>query len=66
MSYQHHFWPSKLTVANSTQVPLTNPYPGPCSVLVLDNCNIHHSAAVYQLIEVEARTLSFHIEYVVY
>ena len=36
------------------QVPLTNPYPGPRSVLVLDNCNIHHSDDVKELIEVQA------------
>ncbi|KAH7918822.1 hypothetical protein BV22DRAFT_992671, partial [Leucogyrophana mollusca] len=27
-------------------IPLTNPYPGPRSVLVLDNCAIHHSEEV--------------------
>ena len=36
------------------QIPLTNPYPGPQSVLVLDNCNIHHSEDVHELIEDEA------------
>ncbi|KAF5317766.1 hypothetical protein D9619_012502 [Psilocybe cf. subviscida] len=35
-------------------IPLTNPYPGPRSVLVLDNCNIHHSEALRQLVEDEA------------
>ncbi|KDQ55614.1 hypothetical protein JAAARDRAFT_91352, partial [Jaapia argillacea MUCL 33604] len=32
-------------------IPLTNPYPGPHSVLVLDNCSIHHSEEVRQVIE---------------
>ena len=36
------------------QIPLTNPYPGPRSVLVMDNCNIHHSEDVRELVEDEA------------
>jgi hypothetical protein len=36
------------------QIPLTNPYPGPCSVLIIDNCNIHHAEEVRQLVEDEA------------
>lgn len=32
-------------------LPLTNPYPGPQSVIVLDNAKIHHSDEVVQLIE---------------
>lgn len=35
-------------------IPLTNPYPGPQSVLVLDNCNIHYAEAVQELVEDEA------------
>jgi transposase len=35
-------------------IPLTNPYPGPCSVLILDNCSIHHSEKVRALVEDEA------------
>ncbi|KDQ52474.1 hypothetical protein JAAARDRAFT_138493, partial [Jaapia argillacea MUCL 33604] len=35
-------------------IPLTNPYPGPCSVLILDNCSIHHSEEVRKVIEDEA------------
>ncbi|KAG2112370.1 uncharacterized protein F5147DRAFT_527949, partial [Suillus discolor] len=35
-------------------LPLTNPYPGPRSVLVLDNCCIHHSDEVCRLVEEEA------------
>jgi transposase len=34
-------------------MPKTTPYPGPNSVVVLDNCWIHHSEAVHQLIEVD-------------
>jgi hypothetical protein len=36
------------------QIPLSNPYPGPRSVLILDNCNIHHSEEVRALVEDEA------------
>lgn len=39
------------------QIPLTNPYPGPCSVLVLDNCCIHHAEEIWHLIEDEAHML---------
>lgn len=39
----------------SQQIPLTNPYPGPRSVLVMDNCSIHHLEEVRQLVEDEAR-----------
>ena len=39
------------------QLPLTNPYPGPRSVLILDNCQIHHSEEIRQLVEDEARKL---------
>jgi transposase len=36
-------------------IPLTNPYPGPRSVLVLDNCSIHHSEEVRALVEDDAQ-----------
>ena len=39
--------------SNTLQIPLTNPYPGPCSVLIIDNCNIHHTEEVCQLVEDE-------------
>ncbi|KAJ8585557.1 hypothetical protein M405DRAFT_700469, partial [Rhizopogon salebrosus TDB-379] len=32
-------------------LPLTNPYPGPRSVLVLDNCRIHHSDEVCHILQ---------------
>ncbi|KAG1850454.1 hypothetical protein F4604DRAFT_1495438, partial [Suillus subluteus] len=35
-------------------LPLTNPYPGPHSALVLDNCRIHHTDEVRRLVEEEA------------
>ncbi|KZP19646.1 hypothetical protein FIBSPDRAFT_697513, partial [Athelia psychrophila] len=35
-------------------LPLTNPYPGPCRVLVLDSCQIHHSEEIQALVEDEA------------
>ena len=34
-----------------TQIPAMNPYPGPRSVLVLDNCSFHHSEDVKALIQ---------------
>lgn len=33
---------------------MTNPYPGPRSVLVLDNCNIHHAEEIRELVEDQA------------
>jgi transposase len=36
------------------QIPLTNPYPGPRSVLILDNCNIHHADEIRELVEDQA------------
>ena len=38
----------------TTQIPFTSPYPGPRSILVLDNCSIHHSEAVRELVEDQA------------
>jgi hypothetical protein len=38
------------------QIPLTNPYPGPRSVLVLDNCSIHHTEDVRALVDDQACT----------
>jgi len=35
-------------------LPLTNPYPGPRSVLVLDNCQIHHAEEIRALVEDDA------------
>jgi transposase len=35
-------------------VPITTPYPGPRSILILDNCGIHHSEEVRALIEDQA------------
>ena len=40
------------------QIPLTNPYPGPHSVLVLDNCSIHHANEVGELVEEQAGLFS--------
>jgi hypothetical protein len=33
------------------QLPNTTPYPGPHSVLVLDNCALHHSEEIYKVVE---------------
>ncbi|KAJ7599016.1 hypothetical protein C8J56DRAFT_1039895 [Mycena floridula] len=33
---------------------ITNPYPGPRSVLILDNCSIHHAEAIRELVEDQA------------
>ncbi|KAF9503267.1 hypothetical protein BS47DRAFT_1310070, partial [Hydnum rufescens UP504] len=37
-----------------TDVPVMCLYPGPCSVLILDNCAIHHGLAVWDIIEGKA------------
>lgn len=34
-------------------MPYTTPYPGPRSVLILDNCSIHHAEEVCTLVEDE-------------
>ncbi|KIM50222.1 hypothetical protein SCLCIDRAFT_80849, partial [Scleroderma citrinum Foug A] len=36
---------------NEQVMPFTNPYPGPRSVLIMDNCRIHHGEAVRCLVE---------------
>ena len=33
--------------------PKLNPYPGPRSVVILDNCAIHHDEDIRQIVEVE-------------
>ncbi|KIK25777.1 hypothetical protein PISMIDRAFT_96220, partial [Pisolithus microcarpus 441] len=33
------------------QMPFTNPYPGPHSVLVMDNCHIHHGSEIWHLVK---------------
>ena len=37
------------------QMPFTNPYPGPCSVLIMDNCCIYHGERLRQLVEDDHR-----------
>ncbi|KAE9399159.1 hypothetical protein BT96DRAFT_772606, partial [Gymnopus androsaceus JB14] len=32
-------------------MPLTNPYPGPRSIIIMDNCSIHHGEEVRELVE---------------
>jgi transposase len=45
---------------------LTNAYPGPRSVLILDNCNIHHAEEIRELVEDQAGELGpFYPKYVV-
>ncbi|KAJ6622609.1 hypothetical protein B0H10DRAFT_1728571, partial [Mycena sp. CBHHK59/15] len=33
------------------QAPIPNPYPGKRSVVILDNCSIHHDEDIHALIE---------------
>lgn len=33
----------------SSQMPLTSPYPGPLSVLIMDNARIHHGNEILEL-----------------
>ncbi|KIK20242.1 hypothetical protein PISMIDRAFT_106160 [Pisolithus microcarpus 441] len=42
-----------LIALQSMQMPFTNLYPGLCSVLVMDNCHIHHGDEVHCLVEEE-------------
>ena len=37
-----------------SQIPLPNPYLRPQSVLILDNCHIHHAEEICELVEDEA------------
>ena len=47
-----------IDVANrSCKLPLTNPYLGPCSVIVVNNCSIHHAEEIRELVEDDARKL---------
>ena len=46
----------QLVMLTFSQIPLTNPYPGPWSVLILDNCHIHHAEEIRELVEDEADT----------
>ena len=34
-------------------MPFTNPYPGPRSVLIMDNCSMHHGEQIRQLVKDE-------------
>ncbi|KAJ6603914.1 hypothetical protein B0H10DRAFT_1765464, partial [Mycena sp. CBHHK59/15] len=36
-----------------TQAPILNPYPRKCTVVILDNCAIHHNKDIRALIEGE-------------
>ena len=47
-----------ITNAFFIQIPLTNPYPGPRSVLILDNCRIHHGEEIRKLVEDDAGTFA--------
>ena len=38
------------TSSHSLQLPLTTPYPGPQSVLIMDNAQIHHSPEIEDLV----------------
>ncbi|KAF9225099.1 hypothetical protein BS17DRAFT_701233 [Gyrodon lividus] len=33
------------------EMPLTNPYSGPCSVIIMDNCHIHKTEKVCSFME---------------
>ncbi|KAG1822966.1 uncharacterized protein BJ212DRAFT_1263066, partial [Suillus subaureus] len=42
---------------NMPQLPMCSPYPGPLSVLVMDNATIHHGEGVAELIEAYGKLL---------
>lgn len=44
-------------------MPFTNPYPGPRSVLIMDNCRIHHGERLRQLVEDDHRKCRLYIEH---
>ncbi|KIK79560.1 hypothetical protein PAXRUDRAFT_161030 [Paxillus rubicundulus Ve08.2h10] len=37
----------------SRGMPFMNPYPSPCSVLIMDNCHIYHGEQIHQLVKDE-------------
>ena len=39
-----------MPMTDSRQLPQMNPYPEPRSVLVLDNCRIHHNEALVDMV----------------
>jgi hypothetical protein len=41
------------------QLPNMNPYPGPNSVIVLDNCSTHKSEAVHEAVEASGKFSKF-------
>lgn len=50
----------------ASQLPHTTPFPGPCSVLIMDNCKIHHHDDIRQLIEASGMSLCHRIEIFLY
>ncbi|TFK78757.1 hypothetical protein K466DRAFT_468528, partial [Polyporus arcularius HHB13444] len=42
-----------LQFLNNELAPTLNPYPGPRSVVIMDNCTIHHDEEIRHLIEHE-------------
>jgi len=56
--------PSSLSqCSHPFQIPLTNPYPGPQSILVLDNCSIQHAEEIHVFVEESAHSLIKLISY---
>jgi hypothetical protein len=49
-----------LYLTNSTiKLPMTTPYPGPQSVLIMDNARIHHSPEIDDLIRGYGKLFSY-------
>lgn len=42
---------STLAEAGLSQLPVLRPYPGPRSVVVMDNCAIHHDPTFLRIVE---------------
>lgn len=53
------FYCFEITSKVILQLPKMNPYPQDCSVLIIDNCAIHKSAALCEIVEGVGRRLAF-------
>ena len=62
----HRFLSNTLQYLNLTQLPLTTPFPGPRSVLLLDNAQIHHSEEVTDLVHSYGKDVQYKTSVILY